>query len=567
MNKNDTNPFEPQADSSEQSNPATKPAKGWARRPVFVLLAAAILIVLLQWFLAPRFDHQYTNFACYAIGILASGYAIVRLQLHYRRQGNRWAFPGIVITAIVGFFVLFQHDGFTGEMFPIFKFRFGKANHALRDVDSASKGDAATPGGSSGSTKRTDSSHALTAFTQFLGPDRNAIITHREFDIPTDSKDMTVLWDQGIGQGWSSFAVQDDLAITLEQRDDQECVSCYRLGDGELLWIQSVDAIHYNALGGTGPRTTPTIHGDKVIAAGATGHVWSLDLRSGSLAWRVDLNQHAGWKQEDFESIAPWGRSCSPLVVGDTCVLGYGTRRDANAPSNGKRSLIALDIQSGEVKWTAGSDQVSYASPGLLTINGKEQIVSTNESTVTGHDPLSGDVLWSFDWPGSSTSNASCSMPVPAGKNRFLVGKGYGGGSSLVEVKTTSSGFEIDEVWHSSRVFRTKFTHACIQGDIGYSLSDGSLQAATISQGNRLWVQPRRSRFAQGQILLVEDTIVGQAESGDVVFATANQEKYDERFRFSPLSSKTWNVPTIAGRHLLIRNDRQAVCVLLPKRK
>jgi outer membrane protein assembly factor BamB len=30
------------------------------------------------------------------------------------------------------------------------------------------------------------------------------------------------------------------------------------------------------------------------------------------------------------------------------------------------------------------------------------------------------------------------------------------------------------------------------------------------------------------------------------------------------LSSKTWNQPAVAGRYLLVRNDREAVCWELP---
>ena len=36
--------------------------------------------------------------------------------------------------------------------------------------------------------------------------------------------------------------------------------------------------------------------------------------------------------------------------------------------------------------------------------------------------------------------------------------------------------------------------------------------------------------------------------------------------RLSALNSTTWNIPTIAGRHLLVRNDRQAICFVLPQR-
>ena len=202
-----------------------------------------------------------------------------------------------------------------------------------------------------------------------------------------------------------------------------------------------------------------------------------------------------------------------------------------------------------------------------MTLAGERQIVSVNEKTISGHRVDEGELLWMFDWPGSSNSNASCTSVVPAGENRFLIGKGYGGGSALVEIAAKSDlTFEANPVWQSPRVVKTKFTHACVDGEIAYALSDGSLQAVHLPDGERLWMQPRSARFGQGQILLADDVIIGQAEAGDVVFVSANPDEYQELLRLPALSSKTWNIPTLAGRHLLVRNDRQAICYLLPAR-
>ena len=59
---------------------------------------------------------------------------------------------------------------------------------------------------------------------------------------------------------------------------------------------------------------------------------------------------------------------------------------------------------------------------------------------------------------------------------------------------------------------------------------------------------------------------VVQDEQGDVVFVDATTEDYHERLRVSALDSKTWNIPTVAGRYLLVRNDRQAICFELPEK-
>jgi len=102
-----------------------------------------------------------------------------------------------------------------------------------------------------------------------------------------------VIWNQGIGEGWSSFAVAGDRAVTLEQRGELECVTCYRLVDGQLLWNVNHHARHEETFGGVGPRSTPTIHDGRVYAQGATGRVWCIDLPSGQVVWTVDLLEYS----------------------------------------------------------------------------------------------------------------------------------------------------------------------------------------------------------------------------------------------------------------------------------
>ena len=113
-------------------------------------------------------------------------------------------------------------------------------------------------------------------------------------------------------------------------------------------------------------------------------------------------------------------------------------------------------------------------------------------------------------------------------------------------------------------MLKTKFTHACVDGDFAYALSNGSLEAVEIETGDRIWQQPRSTRYQQGQILRAGDVIVVQAETGELALAAADPSEFRELLRIPAMTSKTWNVPTLAGRHLLVRNDRQAICFLLP---
>jgi hypothetical protein len=83
----------------------------------------------------------------------------------------------------------------------------------------------------------------------------------------------------------------------------------------------------------------------------------------------------------------------------------------------------------------------------------------------------------------------------------------------------------------------------------------------SLEQGNREW---KEGRYGHGQILLVDDLLLIQAESGDVALVEISPEKPWERSRFKALKGKTWNNPVLVRDLLLVRNDQEAACYQLP---
>jgi outer membrane protein assembly factor BamB len=76
-----------------------------------------------------------------------------------------------------------------------------------------------------------------------------------------------------------------------------------------------------------------------------------------------------------------------------------------------------------------------------------------------------------------------------------------------------------------------------------------------------LW---KRGRYGHGQLLLVGDLLLVQAENGEVVLVEASGEEHRELGRFTALSGKTWNPPALSGDLLLVRNDQEAAAFRLP---
>ena len=92
----------------------------------------------------------------------------------------------------------------------------------------------------------------------FRGRDRNGVV-----DGPPIARDWHAdppreLWKQLTYGGYSSFAVVNGFLFTMEQRKDNEAVVCYDADNGNELWVHEWPGSFPEAMGGSGPRSTPT---------------------------------------------------------------------------------------------------------------------------------------------------------------------------------------------------------------------------------------------------------------------------------------------------------------------
>jgi outer membrane protein assembly factor BamB len=385
----------------------------------------------------------------------------------------------------------------------------------------------------------------LADYPQFLGPDRNGVVESGRLARDWSTAPPVERWRREVGAGWSAFAVAGTRAVTQEQRGDEEVVVCYHIANAAELWVHGDDQRYDNPVAGLGPRATPTIVGDRVYTLGSKGLLNCLDLGSGERIWSTDTLDDAD------ADVADWGNSGSPLVIDDLVVVNPG--------GDAGRSLIAYHRETGERIWTSGADLGSYSSPAVAELVGVRQIVIVNAASVTGHDIKTGEVLWTYVWPGELPKVA---QPVPLSEDRLFVSAGYGLGSVLLQLSHDESGFEVAEVWKSRRL-KAKFTNVVHRDGYLYGLDDGIFTCIDVAAGRRQW---KDGRYGHGQIILNDDLIVVQTEWGEVTLVEATPDELRELGTIAALDSKTWNNATLAGRYLLVRNDREAVCYELPVR-
>ena len=72
---------------------------------------------------------------------------------------------------------------------------------------------------------------------------------------------------QGLGEGYSSFAVVGDRLYTQGQQGNQEFVAAFDTKTGKQLW-KTPSGRAYHESRGHGPRGTPTIDGARLYAQG-----------------------------------------------------------------------------------------------------------------------------------------------------------------------------------------------------------------------------------------------------------------------------------------------------------
>jgi outer membrane protein assembly factor BamB len=400
-------------------------------------------------------------------------------------------------------------------------------------------------------------------FPAFLGPKRSAWLQGPELARDWVSNPPKLLWKRPIGAAWSAFAAVNGYAVTLEQRDSDEWVTCYEIATGNPVWGHSIAARHENPLGGIGPRSTPTIYQGRVYALGGAGVLRCLDGGTGQLLWSDELRKRCGLTDLEDEALVQWGRASSPLIIDGLVVVGGG------GPAGSAKNLVAFDAESGKLAWESENkkddglaDQISYASPNLATLAGRQQIFIVNESTVSGHNPGTGERLWSFPWPGHSNADASSSQAVAIDGSHVLLTRGYSGGAELIElIAGPDDTIAARSQWKVPRVLQTKFTNVVVREGHAYGLSEGILECVDLESGKRKW---KSGRFEHGQILGVGNLLLVMSEDGMLHLVELNPAKFQSLGSMQVLTGKTWNNLCLYGKRLLVRNAQEAACLELP---
>jgi outer membrane protein assembly factor BamB len=215
--------------------------------------------------------------------------------------------------------------------------------------------------------------------------------------------------------GAASQATRDDGRPGLREPSGVQrfVVLALDAATGETVWEKlvrqqpPVDTTHPD---GTWASASAVTDGEHLFAFFGSHGLYCLTLE-GELVWEKDLG--------DMKTRNGFGEGSTPALYGERLVVQW----DEEGPS----FVAVFDKDSGEELWRRDRDErTSWATPLVIEVGGRPQVVTSATNLVRSYDLESGELVWQA---GGMTANAIPS-PVHA-EGRLFVTSGFRGNALL----------------------------------------------------------------------------------------------------------------------------------------
>ena len=391
-------------------------------------------------------------------------------------------------------------------------------------------------------------------WTTFLGPTHNAVSTETKL---SRKLPPPLIWEFAKGTSYTSPAIAGDRLLYLHRIGKEEVLECLHPETGARSWqvrypTDFEDRYGYN----NGPRASPIIDAERAYTVGAQGQLHCLELQTGKVIWKRDLDREYRVPQDFF------GRASTPLIEGSLLIVNVG------AP--GGPSVVGFDKATGREVWRAGTEWgASYASPVPAVVHGQRRVFvfAGGESKppsggLMSIDPSNGRVDFSFPWRSRAYESVNASCPVIF-DNKVFISASYRAGGALVEIQPD---FTHKQLW-TTQGFGLHFNtpihkDGYLYGFDGRNEPDASLACVEVSTGKVVWrkapewtevldVQGRRERQLvgtyRGSLLAVDGEFLCLGELGHLLWLDLTPKGYREVSRAWLFAAReSWGLPVLS---------------------
>ncbi len=379
---------------------------------------------------------------------------------------------------------------------------------------------------------------------EWRGPGRSGVYADQHLlEAWPDSGPECLLEITGIGAGYSSAVVYNNLIYVTGKKDTLDVVSAYSF-DGEKKW----ETNYGRAWAKTYPetRSTPTIENNRIFLASGMGEVSCVDAISGELIWSVDA--HDKYNGEFLN----WGIAES-VAITDKAVL-YVTGGE-------ETSVVALDKQTGRLIWKTKSvgGPRAYASTLVFEHNGLKMALAQTANDLIAIDVTNGDIIWVYNLSqyhtGRTGRGANTNTPLYC-KGEIFVTSGYDHPGLVL--KLSDDGRSVSLKWKNdlfdNHIGGVVAVNGKIYGSNWTGNAGGSWMCVDWDTGETNY---EAHWMNKGSIIAADNRLYCYEEkNGNLALVKPNPEKFDivSTFKVEKGEGPHWAHPSIFDGKLYIRH-------------
>ncbi len=372
------------------------------------------------------------------------------------------------------------------------------------------------------------------------------------------------LFEVEAGEGYSAVSVAEGHLVLFHRRKDEELVDDLDPRSGRRRWRTGGPTDYVDSYGyGGGPRSAPIIEPrggpeSRVYTLGAQGVLQALELASGKVIWRREMEREFGIPRNFF------GVGAAPVLEGDLLFLNLGGTR------TGTGHTFAIDKRDGKVVWKSPTDGGSYAAGRTARIDGGRQLFIFHRGGLTCFDPRDGREVWKFPWRSRTHESVNAATPLVAGDVLFFSAS-YGTGGVALRVKRES--YEVlwkDDLESREKVLDTHWSTASsvdghLYGFAGRHEGESRLTCVELLTGKVLWRW--ESPLGRGSLVPSDGHFIALGERGDLELLRLRPSGHEELRRVrGVLRWPAWTPPVLSGGILYLRDEGRLLALdLRPK--
>jgi outer membrane protein assembly factor BamB len=322
----------------------------------------------------------------------------------------------------------------------------------------------------------------------FRGPNHNGIVENR---LPTTwSEGENVTWKTEIHDHGISTPVILNNKVVLTSATEDGSKSYFLIVDFKSGKILHDELIFTNEdvepLGGFGINTYAT---PSVVSDGKYAYI---HFGTYGTACIDPENAKVIWKRQDINCLHYRGPASSPILYNDLLILTmdgidqqFVTALDKHTGKTvwlTPRSTDFDDLVNGEPK--AGGDmRKGFNTPLVITVNGKDQLISVGAKSCFGYEPSTGKEIWLVTFP----SHSAAARPFYDGE-KVYISTGYGK-ADLFAIRPDGHGDVTDSKveWVYKKNVPKRSSFLVIENRL-YMVDDGGVATCLNSEdGEMIW--------------------------------------------------------------------------------